>query len=104
MGIFLKIKERPDSEKKIFSLITASVLTLIIVVVYFSYGEKKSDDLIDVKNENKLSSISPLKMIKEEFSKAFATAKESLNMNNQISTSSVEVVDEIITSTSTESN
>ncbi len=101
MGILNIIRQKPDNQKKIFSLITAIILTLVIVIVWFSFSNKPFDSETAV-GESKLSSLSPLQVIKEEFSKAFA------NFNNQApdimsttSTSTVEI--EIVESaTSTE--
>ena len=71
MGILNKIRQISDSEKKIFSLISAVVLTLIIVVTWFSFtNSSASDNKIDT--QDRLSSISPVQVIKDEFSKVFS--------------------------------
>lgn len=83
-----------DNEKKIFSLITAAVLTLIIVVIWFSFGDKKSTDLV-TKEEVKLSSLSPMQVIKDEFSKAFAGFNDK--MDDIASTTLIESTSTLIT-------
>jgi len=76
-----------DNQKKIFSLALAATLTLIIVVIWYSFGDKKTNQVAGEKVESKLSSISPVQMIKDEFSKAFS----EFNKNN--STTSPEVIE-----------
>ncbi len=78
MGILNSMRERPDNQKKIFSLITAVILTLIIVVVWFSFGENKADNDLAGAEPAKLSSLSPIQVIKDEFSKAFSNFKETM--------------------------
>ncbi len=75
MGIFTNIKQRPDDQKKIFSLIMAVILTFIIVTVWYSLTKEKIDSEIANK-PNTLSSLSPLQVIKDEFSKVFSDIKE----------------------------
>jgi hypothetical protein len=75
MGILTKIRQRPDNQKKIFSLVTAGVLTVIIIVVWLSFN--KTSINTKVEDPDKLSSISPVQVIKEEFSKALSGFKES---------------------------
>lgn len=74
MGILAKIREMPDNKKKVFSLVTAAAITFVIVTVWISLT--KTDTLAESK-VNKLSSVSPWGMIKEEFSKAFSGFKEA---------------------------
>jgi len=110
MGLLTKIREMPDNKKKIFSLVTAIILTLIIVVVWFSFTNVSSPN--SVNEENKLSSFSPMQVIKDEFSKAFSNFKsttenissssESL-ISSSTGTSSIpiEVIDEGTSTAST---
>lgn len=72
MGILTKVRSMPDNQKKIFSLAVAIILTLIIVVVWFSFSRVSSDEQIAEEAEAKLSSVRPWQMIKDEFSKAFS--------------------------------
>lgn len=69
MGILTKIRQKPDHQKKMFSLVSALILTLIIVAAWYSFSN------ISVKTQlpadDKLSSVSPLQVIKDEFAKAF---------------------------------
>ena len=74
MGILNSIKQKTDKQKKIFSVIVAGVLTLIIVSVYFSFTGTNNQIVED--ESNKLSSVKPLQMIKDEFSKAFSSSEE----------------------------
>jgi len=78
MGILEKIKQKPEKQKKFISLTTAIILTLIIVVIWLSYG-RATNSQAGVEKVDKLSSISPWQMIKEEFSKAFNGYDEALN-------------------------
>jgi hypothetical protein len=94
-----------DNQKKIFSLALAATLTLIIVVVWFSLGEKSTNEALI--KENRLSSISPIQVIKEEFSKAFSGFSASVadinsSSTDNISTSSISI-ETIEESTSTAS-
>ena len=88
-----------ENQKKIFSLIAAAALTLVIVVVWFSAGEKTSADKAAVE-ESKLSSLSPMQVIRDEFSKAFSGFNESVPDLDISSTSSIPIeIIEVSTST-----
>jgi hypothetical protein len=76
MGILSKIREKSESQKKIISLVTAIILTLIIVVVWFSFGSNSSGD---VDSKNKLSSLSPFQTIKDEFKSIFSNSQEKMS-------------------------
>lgn len=78
MGILAKIKSRPENEKRVFSLVSAIVLTLVIVFVWFSFGGEDEPKEVAVE-ETKLSSISPIQVIKDEFSKAFSGFNEDVS-------------------------
>ena len=101
MGILTKMKQRPDSEKKLFSLVLAGVITLVIVMGYFSFSN--SDPKVEDES-GKLSSVSPIQMIKDEFSKAFSGFGESSTTPNV----PIEIIDtggeSVSTTTSTSSN
>jgi hypothetical protein len=84
MGILNNLKQKPDNQKKIFSLVTAIILTLVIVVVWFSFTDNSVDNNF-VSEGNKLSSISPIQLIKEEFSKAFSGFKDATEAIKEIS-------------------
>jgi hypothetical protein len=104
MSILTKIRQRPDNEKKVFSLVSAGVLTVIIFGVWFSATSDSSE--AKAESESKLSSISPVQVIKEEFSKAISSFKEDTESpNEEIATSSPQasttIPIEIIESTST---
>jgi glucan phosphoethanolaminetransferase (alkaline phosphatase superfamily) len=102
MGILNKIRQKPNDQKKIFSLVSALVLTLIIIVVWISFNKDFSASKVVEKEPSKLSSISPIKMIKEEFSKAFSdfnTKMTDLEINSTASSSLIS--EEIIEATST---
>ena len=72
MGILTQIRRQPDNQKKFFSLITAFILTLVIVGFWLSFNYNSSTDQTADVSQDKLSSLSPLQVIKDEFSKAFA--------------------------------
>ena len=86
------IRQRPDNQKKFFALITALILTLIIVGFWFSFSNNSSENQIAGGNQDKLSSLSPWQVIKDEFSKAFS------GLNNEISdqASTSPIVTEVI--------
>ena len=94
MSILEKIKRRPENEKRVFSLVAAIILTLIIVFVWFSFGARDEVSEVAVK-ETKLSSISPIQVIKDEFSKAFSGFREDANA--VLGTTTDEAADEVIT-------
>jgi hypothetical protein len=91
MSILIKIRQRPDNEKKIISLVSAGVITLIILIVWISFSGFKEDlNTEQVAMEDKtLSSISPVEVIKEEFGKAISNFKQiTASSTIDISTSS----------------
>lgn len=98
MSILEKIKQRPDNQKRVFSLIGAGVLTAIIFFVWLSFSRVSVETKI---NNDKLSSISPIQVIKDEFSKAFSGLKENLSTTDIVSTSSLPI--EVVQSTTTSS-
>ena len=77
MGILTNIKQKTDSQKKVISLVVALVLTLVIVVVWFSFSSISVDTELPGESAGKLSSISPWQTIKDEFSSAFSKASTS---------------------------
>lgn len=113
MGILNYIKQKSDSQKKFFSLVSAIILTLVIILIWLSFSPNISDKEM-VTEENKLSSISPFQMIKDEFSRAFSGFNkqvgeiENFNLENDdlnnIDMSSSTVIIEIIDATSTVSS
>lgn len=108
MAIFTNLKEQPDNQKKLFSLITAIILTLVIVFVWFSFTDKPADGQDVIAEEDKLSSISPLQMIKDEFSKAMSNFNSAVSETETGSstlsdnTVPIEIIDATTTATSTE--
>ena len=76
MSVLEKIKRRPDNQKSFFSLLTAIVLTLIIVALWLSFSVKSAGKEV-AEDQNSLSSISPIKMIKDEISKAISDYQEA---------------------------
>ena len=108
MGVLTKIREMPDNQKKIFSLISAVVLTLVIVVVWFSFTSSSANtQLAAEQSESKLSSLSPMQVIKDEFSKAFSGFNSSVASSSPQSTSTLESTStipiEIVTEATTSS-
>lgn len=104
MGILNKIRQRPDNQKKLFSLVMAIILTLIIVVVWYSFTSNSgSKQIAGEETPNTLSSLSPLQVIKDEFSKAFSGISDKLSGTGSSgsSTVSIEIVSDNLVSTST---
>ena len=80
-----------ENKKKIFSLVSAAVLTLIIVGVWFHFSKNSNSDQVAGEQESKLSETSPIQVIKDQFSQAFASFKSQTVSTS--STSTVEVVE-----------
>lgn len=107
MGIFSNIKQKTDSQKKLISLSVAVIITLIIVVVWFSFSNISVDNKIAGTDSDKLSSISPIQVIKDEVAKIFTsfsniTAEKPVENILSSSTLPVEIIIEG-TSTATSS-
>jgi hypothetical protein len=103
MSIFTKIiSGRSDGQKNIFSLFVALVITASIITIWSPFKNTKNDNL-EIQEEKKLSSISPVQMIKEEFSKALSSFQE-VNLEeipmDEVPVNNIPI--EIIQSTSTE--
>ena len=95
MGILTKVRAMPDNKKKIISLATATAITLVIIVIWFSFNTSSANTKEGREEVNKLSSVSPMQVIKDEFSKAFASynsMKSDLNIIPASSTIPIEVV------------
>ena len=96
MGLLQKIRSKSDKEKNIISLVSAGVITLIIVILWLGFGVSKEIK----KNESgsKLSEISPFETFKEQFSEIAVGFKDNVekiteginkfsqNVNSDIST------------------
>lgn len=80
----------PDNKKKVFSLVIAAVITFVIVTVWISLT--KSDDKLAENEVNKLSSVSPWGMIKDEFSKAFSSFNELTESTSSTSTDTLDIM------------
>ena len=76
MSVLGKIRQMPDNQKKILSLAVAAALTILIVLTFFSIGDKTSADQSVIEDDT-LSSISPIQLIKDEVSKAFSNFNEA---------------------------
>jgi hypothetical protein len=89
-----------ESKKKILALVGAAVLTLVIVGFWYSLTKDTSNNKNVVTGEDKLSSISPMQVIKDEFSKAFSGFNEATGNVSTTSTSSIpiEIIDEATSS------
>lgn len=102
MGLLNMIRQRPDNQKSTFSVIMALVLTFFVVALWYSFSRNSSSDQA-VQDDNKLSSISPLQVIKDEFSKLGAIFSGN-NINQASSSLIVQVIpDSLGTTTSTSS-
>ena len=97
MGILNKIRQKPDNEKRLISFIMATVLTLVIVVFWFSFTASTAGNQISEKDQDKLSSVSPMQVIKDEFSKALSGFDTQIHSGSS-STIPVEVIPENLSS------
>src|SRR3990172_1406233 len=94
MGILNSIRQKPDSQKRVISLVLALILTFFIVGFWYSFTGSSSD------NKGKLSSVSPWQMIKGEFSRVFYNV-DGVSGTEGTSTVPVEVIfDNEVVSTS----
>lgn len=101
MVVLTKIRQMPDNQKKIFSVAASAVVTLIIVVVWSSFGTSSANSQVAGEKVNKLSSVSPVQMIKEEFSKAFSSFNKNMPNEESSSTKIINTVPvEILSATS----
>jgi hypothetical protein len=99
MSILNKIRQRPYEQRKIISLLTAIVLTIIIVAVWFSFSsfgknQRPGDD-------SRLSSVSPFQMIREQFSEAFSDLDKGMTALEEVSSSTI-LLETINSATSTD--
>jgi len=101
MEILTKIREMPDNKKKIISLVVAIVLTFFVVGLWYSLTSDSVDNVAIEEKVNRLSSISPWQMIKDEFSRAFSGFD---NKSDEISTTTVPVEIIEVTNTATSTN
>jgi len=101
MSFLDKIREKSDHQKKIFSFVSALVLTLVIIVVWLSFSQKSGDNFAVDRQENKLSSVSPIQMIKDEFSEAYSSFNKQIEETGpvEIVTENLEVSSSTATST-----
>ena len=101
MGILTKIRQRPEHQKKLFSFVSAGVITLVIVTVWFSFNNVSSGQTAE-ESSKKLSSVSPFQVIKDEFSKAFSGLPDLGGNSSTTSTSTVpiEIVSDGVASSS----
>ena len=105
MSILTTIKQRPENQKKIISLVTAVILTFIIVIVWFSFSGKSINGQLAEEGDNKLSSVSPMQVIKDEFSKVFSGFNDAVTEIESSSTVPVEIISsDLIISTSSVSS
>ena len=99
MSILTKIRQRPDNQKKIFSLVVAGILTLVIIFVWLSFTNSAVNTQTD--NSDKLSSVSPTQAIKDEFSNALSSLKQDTSQVSS-STGTDTIPIEVVESTTTE--
>jgi len=103
MSILTSIKQRPDNQKKFFSVVLALIITFIIVGVWFSFSGNSIDSSIASEEPSKLSSISPLQVIKDEFSQTFSSLKEA-SINDDTVIDFVEIIDDALASSTSETD
>ena len=107
MGILTKIRQRPDNQKKIFAFVGAGVLTLVIIIAWLGFTTSAANTKVE--NPDKLSSLSPWQIIKDEFSKALTNFKQtttdisSTSESLSSSTIPIQVIEATSTATSTAS-
>ncbi len=102
MGILTNIREKSDQQKKVISLVTAIILTLVIVTVWFSLTRSADSSTGD--EGSKLSATSPWQAIKDEFSTAFSgfndvTKENDSSTSTESTTSPVEIIENATTTT-----
>ena len=90
MGILNTIKQKPENQKKVMSLVLALILTLFIVGLWFSFSYNSSNETAGGE-QNKLSSVSPWQVVKDEFSKAFSGLKGEMFDTTEESSTTVQV-------------
>ena len=93
MGLLQKIRSKSDKEKNIISLVSAGVITLIIIILWLGFGASK--EIKKDESDSKLSEISPFETFKEQFSEITGSFKDNLNK-------AVQEIDKLGQSTSTE--
>lgn len=103
MGILNSIRQRPDNQKKVFSLVAAIILTFFIVALWYSFSSNSSENQASGEKNSKLSSISPLQVIKDEFSKIFSTFNDDMSGVGS-STIPIEIIEATTTASSTENS
>ncbi len=81
MGILTNIREMSDNKKNFFSFFGAIILTSVIIYIWFPWKTEE----VNLQEEKKLSSVSPLHIIKEGFSNFKNIISDSDNtISNQI--------------------
>lgn len=86
MSLLNYLRQKSDKQKRLFSFVFALVLTGSIFIVWVSFSPR-STDVVAVE-ENKLSSRSPLGVLKEEFSKAFSGFQTELEAVTEVNDTS----------------
>lgn len=74
MGILNKIKEKPENHKRVISIVSAGLLTLIIIY-FFLYIPNKNLN-IDKPETKNLSAISPIQAFKSQITDLFLNNTE----------------------------
>jgi len=102
MGILNKIKQKPDSQKRVISLVFSLVITIFVVGIWYSFSEKKGSTELSADEQSKLSSLSPIQVIKDEFSRMFADIKQGADVisSTTLDNIPIEIFDEETASTS----
>ncbi len=95
MGILTKIRQGTDGQKRFFSLAIAIILTIIIVIGWFSLTKDPATNEQAKEEQNKLSSFSPLEIIKDEFSRVFTDFGEKIGeLESGSTTPNLEITNE----------
>lgn len=96
MDELTRIRQRSNNQKNLLSLFIALILTLVIVFVWYSFSNNTNQPVRE-ETPNTLSSLSPLQVIKDEFSQAFASIGDKISGFGS-STVTVEIVSENLAS------
>ena len=114
MSILNNLNQRTNNQKKVFSLVLALIITLFIVGFWVSFTNNSAADQSTGNSTDKLSSVSPWQVVKDDFSNAFSGLNGSTSspqvssspipvevVSDNLATSTGTSIDEIIATTST---
>ena len=89
MGLLQKMRSKSDKQKNLLAIIFAALITLVIVILWFSFNLSSEPDT--PKPESKLSEIAPFQTLKEQFSQITTDFKNNFSkVNKEINAIKVE--------------